>query len=144
MVKQCLNGSDESWRHWQSSGLRLVCVGRTTPAAPVAAVNVQVGAPESLIVGGVVWVRVPNSMRTDSFHYSLVPSPLHRPVSHVVIGWVVDAAKLSGAFRWAVCFHWLGYLHHVICHDPLRRFRRHFRHTHSKPSSIVRTVIEAV
>jgi hypothetical protein len=55
-------------------------------------------APDALAVRYVVGVGMTYSVRTYPFHHALVDSPDHRPVSHVVIGWVVDATMFAAAF----------------------------------------------
>lgn len=42
---------------------------------------------------------MPDSVfRADSLHYALVKAKVQIPASHVVVGWIVDAAVLPFAF----------------------------------------------
>jgi hypothetical protein len=54
--------------------------------------------PDPLAVRYVVGVWMSDAVRTYPFHHALVITPSHRPIAHMVGGWVVDAAKLPSAF----------------------------------------------
>ncbi|WP_339941672.1 hypothetical protein, partial [Undibacterium luofuense] len=56
------------------------------------------------IVRGIIGVWMSDTMRADSFHHALVVSPVQRPRSHVVVGWVVDAAVFSAALHFIMRF----------------------------------------
>jgi len=66
--------------------------------------NRQMFTTNSDIVRGVVWVWMPDTVRTDSLHHTLIVAPVQRPRSHVVVRWVVDAAVFSAALRFIVRF----------------------------------------
>jgi phosphoribosylcarboxyaminoimidazole (NCAIR) mutase len=55
-------------------------------------------APNALAVRYVVGVGMAYAVWTYPFHYSLVGSPDHRPIAHVVIGGVMNATMFAAAF----------------------------------------------
>lgn len=64
--------------------------------------NRQIAFARPDIVRRVIGVWMPDSMGANSFHYTLVVPPIHWPIAHVMIRWIVNDAMMAATLAFVV------------------------------------------
>ena len=65
--------------------------------APIASVNGHVFSANALVIRRIIRVWMAYAMGADSLHNSGIIPPIKRPLAHVMIRWIVNAAELASA-----------------------------------------------
>jgi hypothetical protein len=65
-------------------------------------VNREDFLPDGPLVRSIVGIGMADTVRANSLHDANIVAPVHRPVAHMVLRWVVDDAVFSGALVWGM------------------------------------------